>query len=123
MASYDSPGFQDRTPAGAVTQSTGAPGTPSPGMADTDSAGAGLQAGTIGNSALITPYGGSLVNADRVTVDPSDVLVSTQADSYGPNRDPLTGIGADLGQTGAGQGTVNTPPHPTAGVGLPGRAS
>jgi hypothetical protein len=113
MASYDQPGFQDRTPAGPVVQSTGAPGSPSAGaVPDTDSA-AGVEGGTIGSSAVVTPPGGSLVNADRVEVSPADVLVSSQALSYGPARDPLTGVGAELGQTGAGAGHT-TARHPNS---------
>lgn len=116
MGSYDSPGFVDRTPGGVVVESTGAPGTASVGAGgDTDAAGASLQTGTVGNSALITPYGGSLINADRVEVSPADALVGSQADSYGPNKDPLTGIGSDLGQAGAGMGnTTSRHPNSTA---------
>jgi hypothetical protein len=117
MGTYDSPGgdyvqmpgIPDRQ--GMMT----APGTPSPGaMPDTDSAGTGAEAGTVGNSAFVVPSGGSLINGDRVQVSPVDVLVSTQAVSYGPQEDPLSGIGAELGQTGAGGGTVVTSQHPNA---------
>jgi hypothetical protein len=119
MGSYDSPGFQDRTPFGPVTQSTGAPGsTPGP-FAPTDSLPDTLESGTHGNNAVVVPPGASLANADQVTVSASDTLVGQQADSYGPNRDPLTGIGGDLGQTGAGLGHAGQVAHPNAGGGRP----
>lgn len=114
MASYDSPGFQDRTPAGPVPRMTGASGS-SPGpYPATDSVPDSLSGGTIGNQAVVVPSGASVVNADRVTVGPSDTLVGAEAYAYGPDRDPLTGIGADLGQTGAGMGSTMAM-HPNAG--------
>ena len=66
---------------------------------------------------LITPYGGSLINADRVQVSPADVLVSTQADQLAPGGggDRLTGLdGSFLGQTGSGMGHVHGPSHPNS---------
>ena len=122
MASYDSPGYQNAMPGiGARDTWQTAPGSLSPGaMPDTDSAGMGPEAGTVGNSAFIVPNFGSLVNGDRVTVSPLDTGVSSQADSYGSAPDPLTGIGAELGQTGSGMGKVSSPGNPTAGVGLDG---
>ena len=72
----------------------------------------------MGNNAVVVPSGGSLVNADRVTVGPSDTLVGAEASTYGPNRDPLTGIGSELGATGAGMGSnVMQGHHPNAGGG------
>jgi hypothetical protein len=117
IASYDSPGFVDRTPAGVVTESTGAPGSPSAAYPATDSIPDSLSGGTIDNNAVVVPSGASLVNADRVTVGPADTLVGAEASAYGPSPDPLTGIGADLGQTGAGMGHVRGPSHPNAHAG------
>jgi hypothetical protein len=123
MASYDSPGGVSNPMPGlqGMDRAQTAPGSPSPGaLPDTDSAGTGPEAGTVGNSAFVVPNFGSLVNGDRVDVSPADVLVSSQAASYGPSPDPLTGVGAALGSTGAGEGHAAGPPHPTAGVGLDG---
>jgi hypothetical protein len=117
MASYDSPGFVDRTPAGVVVQQTGAPGSAPAANPATDPIPGSLSGGTIGNHAVVVPVSGSLVNADRVTVGSSDTLVGSEAYAYGPNQDPLTGIGADLGQTGAGMGHVTGPAHPNAHAG------
>jgi hypothetical protein len=117
MASYDSPGGVSNPMPGlqGVDRAQTAPGTPSPGaVPDTDSAGTGAEAGTHGNSAFVVPNYGSLVNGDRVDVSPADVLVSTQELSYGPARDPLTGIGAELGDTGAGHGSVQGAGNPNA---------
>jgi hypothetical protein len=68
----------------------------------------------VGNSAVVVPVSTSLVNADRVNVGPADTLAGQQAAAYGPDRDPLTGIGAALGQTGAGMGH-STAAHPAQG--------
>ena len=119
MASYDSPGHRDPIPGYPDFQSHDsgmtAPGSPSLGMGDTDSASASLKAGTVGSTAVITPVGGSLVNADVVQVSPVDAVATGQADSYGPSRDPLNGVGSDLGQTGAGMGhTTSRHPNSTA---------
>jgi hypothetical protein len=121
MASYDSPGFAEQLPGLVFGRDPAmtAPGSSSPGaIPDTDSAGVSAEAGTVGNSALVVPNFGSVVNGDRVTVSPDDVLVSTQALSYGPAVDPLTGIGAALGDTGAGSGHVQAPGNPNV-VGVP----
>ena len=113
MASYDSPGWVDRTPGGPVVQGTGAPGSAPGPFPATDSVPGSLAAGTSPTSAVVTPYAGSLVNADRVPVGPRDTLAGSQADQYGPSPDPLTGIGAELGQTGAGMGSGHTV-HPNS---------
>jgi hypothetical protein len=115
MASYDSSGFQDMTPAGPVIEFTGAAGSPTLGaLPDTDSAGAAAELGTIGSSAFVVPNFGSLVNGVRVNISPSDSLVSSQAGVYGAAADPLTGIGSELGSSGAGEGAVAGPRHPNA---------
>lgn len=61
------------------------------------------------DSALVTPSGGSLVNADRVPVGPNDSLVALQADQYqGSDPNILSGgiSGDDVGSTGLGRGRV-----------------
>ena len=113
MASYDSPGFMDKTPYGPVSETTGAPGSQPGPYPATDSVPDSLSAGTLGANAVVTPPGGSLVNADRVEVHPWDTLAGTQAKVYSSAQDPLTGIGAALGQTGAGMGST-TSKHPNA---------
>ena len=117
MGSYDSPGFQDKTPFGPVNEHTGAPGSSPRPYPGTDSIPDSLSSGTSMTSAVVTPAGGSLVNADRVDVSPSDTLVGAEASTYGPAKDPLTGIGAELGQTGAGMGHAGQVQHPNAGGG------
>lgn len=115
MASYDSPGFQDRTPFGPVTQSTGAPGS-SPGpYPATDSIPDSLSGGTIGNQAVVVPVSASVVNADKVAVSAADTLIGSQKLAYGPDRDLLTGLGSELGVTGAGLGSAGAHSHPNAG--------
>lgn len=116
MASYDSPGGVSNPMPGlqGVDRLLAAPGTPTVGAGDTDSASMAAEAGTHGNSAfVVNPYG-SLVTGDRVEVGPSDVLVSSQVASYGPTPDPLTGIGGQLGHTGAGEGHVAAVGNPNA---------
>jgi hypothetical protein len=78
-----------------------------------------LSVGTHGSTAVVTPVGGSLVNADAVSVGASDTLAGPQADSYsGPDGDRLTGVPGDfLGQTGAGMGHAGQVQHPNAGGG------
>jgi hypothetical protein len=112
MARNDQPGFSAPTPNapngfdahyGAMT----APGSQVGGVPDTYvSAPDSLEAGTTADSAVITPPGASLVNAARVPVGQLDTLTGNQAQAYGTSPDPLTGIGAELGQTGAGAGHV-----------------
>jgi hypothetical protein len=62
-----------------------------------------LQRGTLGDSAVITPVGASLANADVVTVGPRDTLIPSEAQMYDDHADLLTGV-VGQGQTGAGQG-------------------
>jgi hypothetical protein len=105
MSGYEMPGFQDRTPAGTVMQSTGLGGSQPGGIPDTS---AEPGRGTVGNSALVVPVSGSVINGDRVEVGPMDTLVGHQADVYsGADADPLNGLpGTYLGQTGLGKGRV-----------------
>jgi hypothetical protein len=112
VASYDSPGFVDKIPGGTVTESTGAPGS-SVSSTDTDSTTPAQEAGTIGNSAMVSPYASSLVNATRVEVDPVDVLLTGQADVYDDHPDRLTGV-TGIGTTGAGLGSASHNPHPNS---------
>lgn len=113
MARYDSPGFMDQTPGGPVGQQ----GFTSPGTAP-PSEGASTSAGypppTDAATATVTIPGASTVNADRIPVSPLDTLVPAEADSYGRSPDPLTGIGRELGETGAGQGAPRGPHHPNS---------
>lgn len=112
MASYDSPGYQDKLPGGAaVPQGTGAPGSAPGPLPATDALPDDLERGTVGYSAVVTIPGATLANADRVQVGVSDTLSGSQAFAYGSARDPLTGIGPELGQTGAGMGTDLTDGH------------
>ena len=77
MASYDSPGFHNLMPGipdrdGSMT----APGSVLPDRPDTSgSLSDRIQQGTMGNSAVITPVGGTLANADVVQVGPKDTLL------------------------------------------------
>jgi hypothetical protein len=105
MGSYDSPSWTDRTPAGVVAQTTGLGGSQPTEVPD---ASAEPGRGTIGNSALVVPVSGSVINGDRVTVGPLDTLVGHQADVYsGSDGDPISGLPGDyLGQTGIGKGHV-----------------
>jgi hypothetical protein len=105
MSNYDSPGFTDRYPGGDGPHGTGAPGS-SPGpYPATDSIPDSLSSGTTADSAVVTPAGASLVNADRVNVGPNDTLVGAQKLAYGPSIDPLNGNGIEQGVTGAGMGS------------------
>lgn len=115
MAGYDSPGFVSPIPGNPdyVASSTGAPGSASA-QPDTDSVSGDLARGTVGYSAVVTVPGASLVNADRVQVSPVDASTGSQADMYGPSPDPMIGIGAALGETGAGMGAVRGPSHPNS---------
>jgi hypothetical protein len=116
MAGYDSPGWVDRTPGGPVnTQAFTGAGSSPPEPPDTSGAlGDRVQRGTVGNSAVISVPGASLANADIVTVGPRDTLIPSEAQSYGGGPDPLTGIGAELGQTGAGAGSAGHFAHPNS---------
>jgi hypothetical protein len=107
VASYDSPGFADWYPGGQAPPGTGAPGSaPGGGVETSTPLSDRVQAGTTGSSAVITPYGGSLVNADIVSVGPRDTLVPGEADLYaGGDANPLSGVTGDaVGYTGAGLG-------------------
>jgi hypothetical protein len=114
MGSYDSPGFQDTTPAGPVNEHTGAPGSQPTGFIDasayTD------VAGTHGSSAFVSPGFDSIALGSRVTVSPVDVLVPSQADLYaGGDANPLSAVPGDLaGQSGAGAGRVRGGGNPNA---------
>jgi hypothetical protein len=105
MASYDSPGFHNLMPGIPDRDSAmSAPGSVVPERPDTSGPlGDRLQAGTLGDSAVITPVGASLANADVVTVGPRDTLIPSEAQMYDDHADLLTGV-TGLGQTGAGQG-------------------
>jgi hypothetical protein len=105
MASYDSPGYGDRTPAGPVAQTTGVTGSQPTQVPD---ASAEPGRGTVGSSALVVPVSGSVINGDRVEVGPMDTLVGHQADVYsGADADPLSGLAGNLlGTTGLGRGKV-----------------
>jgi hypothetical protein len=113
MASYDSPGYVDRTPAGPVSQHTGAPGSGPQAFPD---AAAAPSRGTIGDSALVIPSGASTVNGDRVQVSPLDTLSGPQADLYsGADVNTLSSITGDMaGHSGAGAGTVQGAGNPNA---------
>jgi hypothetical protein len=114
VASYDSPGYQNLMPGvGSRDEWMTGPGSTPSGIPDTS---AEPTVGTVGNSALVVPYGSSVLNGDRVTVGPSDVNIGRQQDLYsGSDGDALTGLPGDLiGQTGAGQGSVGGPRHPNA---------
>lgn len=102
MSNYDSPAYMDKTPAGVVNESTGLSGSDPGPYPPTDSIPDSLSSGTSMTSAVVTPASSSLVNADRVDVGPLDTLAGTQAKVYGASPDPLTGLGAELGQTGIG---------------------
>ena len=111
MSGYERPGFTEMLPGLNFSHDAGmtAPGTPSPGaLPDTDSAGTGPEAGTTVTSALVVPNFGSVVNGVRAPVAPTDVLVTSQVVSYGGQPDPLTGLGAEAGDTSAGSGPDGT---------------
>lgn len=110
MASYDSPGFADKLPGGGIVpQGSGAPGTQPPG-AGIDAGQGGVEVET-GTPVMVNIPGASLVNSDLAHVGPNDTLVPSEVQMYGPMPDPMTGIGAELGQSGAGLGNVITPHH------------
>lgn len=117
MASYDSPNFQDRLP-GLPPRSSHdymtAPGTP-PAPAGAPSEAQRIPTPGPGQ-VWITPAGGSTINGDMVNVGPRDTLVSPQAGLYDGNEpNPLSTMpGAQVGQSGAGQGNVVTTPHPNS---------
>ncbi len=119
MSSYDQPGFRPPTvwaPGGfdAHGDAMTALGSVLPPMPDTSAPLSDrIEQGTLGSSAVITPVGGSLVNADIVPVGPLDTLVPAEAATYGATPDPLTGIGSELGLTGAGSGHT-TSHHPNS---------
>jgi hypothetical protein len=106
MASYDSPGYANLTPAGRVAQSTGAGAGSGAPLADPPEAGAV----TVG----VTRFGGGSYDQVSVTVDSDDVLTAAQAAAY--DRMGLTGV-TRVGVTGAGEGHVVTPRHPSAAPG------
>lgn len=117
MASYDQPGYVNRYPGGEAPAGTGAPGSMPTGIPDTTAL--PDTSGTTGNSAWVTVPGASLANGDRVTVSPLDTLVGRQADLYsGSDADPMNGNPGDgpngQGYTGAGDGNVVTPHHPSS---------
>jgi len=116
MASYDSPGFTDMTPAGPVNQHTGAPGSGPTVYPSADSIPDSLAAGTVGSTAVVTPFSGSLVNADVVHVGAADTLSGPQADQYsGSDPDGFLGLTGDqAGHSGAGTGHVSSPGNPNA---------
>lgn len=119
MASYDSPGFTDTTPAGPVNaQGYGAPGSAPQGLPDTSGPlGDRVQQGTVGNSAVVYGTYDSLATADVVTVGSRDTLIPTEADLYGGgDANPLSGMpGSAVGSTGAGVGRTMAR-HPNAGT-------
>ena len=88
--------------------STGAPGT---------------QGTTVGDELPDTAYHTQVtmpyqsvqnVPVPMVGVGADDTGVSSQSQSYGPAADPLTGIGSELGQTGAGAGHAGQVEHPNS---------
>ena len=107
MASYDSPGYHNLMP--GIPDREGmfvAPGSVPPERPDTSGPLSDrLQQGTVGDSAVITPAGGSLANADVVTVGPRDTLIPSEAQMYDDAADLLTGV-TGQGKTGAGMGTA-----------------
>jgi hypothetical protein len=117
MARNDQPGYRQPTPNApegfdAHYGAMSAPGSQVGAPPDTYvSVPDQMEAGTTMTSAVVTPPGASLANAIRVPVGEADVLTGNQAESYGASRDPLTGIGSELGQTGAGLGAIHTS-HP-----------
>lgn len=113
MAGYDSPNWTDKLPGGGIVpQGTGAPGTSPPG-AGIDAGQGGVERDT-GTPVMVNIPGASLVNSDMAHVGPSDTLVPSEVQMYGALPDPLTGIGVELGQSGAGLGNVVTPHHPAS---------
>ena len=115
MASYDSPGYTDRTPGGPVNQQGfSAPGSTLPPRPDTSAPISDrVEQGTLGNNAVIAPVGASLANADIVPVGPLDTLMPPQASMYDDSADPLSGV-VGVGVTGAGLGNVSSPHHPSS---------
>ena len=105
MASYDSPGFQDRTPAGPVNQSTGAPG--SEGVSASDTAGAVIGSAQP-RSVLFAPS----VPVPEVRVHAGDT--TGFSDDQPIHQSPLLPHAAEASSTGAGDGNVVTPHHPNA---------
>jgi hypothetical protein len=112
MAGYDSQGFVERLPGfggqGYVSWQTAA-GSQAENVPDTSRPLSDqIQRGTVGSTAVITPAGGSLVNADVVQVGPLDTLVPRQADQYsGPDVNVLGGASGDaVGHTGVEQGAA-----------------
>lgn len=107
MSNYDSPGYMDRTPAGAVVENTGLAGSQATEVPTTTTTYPTM--GTTADSAFVVPSGGSTVNGDRVPVGPLDTLVGLQADQYtGSDPDVLNGgvPGDFMGQSGIGKGHV-----------------
>jgi hypothetical protein len=110
MGGYDSPGYGDRTPAGAVHEDTGFEGSRPD---DVPTAAAAYDTtGTTMASAFVVPSGASTISGDRTPVGPLDTLVGLQADLYvGSDENVLSGgvSGDAVGFTGLGRGHVYGP--------------
>jgi hypothetical protein len=111
---YDSPGFPTPLPGLPDFQSHDsgltAPGSVPP-AAGIDAGVGGVEQNT-GTRVMVTIPGGSLVNADETWVGAGDTTLPSQVQAYGASPDPLTGVGPELGATGAGRGSVSSPRHP-----------
>src|SRR5262245_34494078 len=112
VASYDPPAYQDRTPAGPVYQSTGAPG--STGLAP------GSAGPVVGDPRIVNDGESTQLPAERVTVTSGHTFSGSDGQPVHDTGPMLAGgdRGSAPGATGSGQGRAGHHRHPdSAGAG------